>query len=196
MKNVDKLMKLPPVAILGGLSIVFGTVLSNNMNHPILSPLMFSLGIIFVIVLNLGLITRSVPSGGSVGECVIIALYNLFTAFLCGIFLGGFGNFPTTVEPNFWGAVGTGIIIGLVSLVNREETPYKVPVTIMLMFSFVYLKLPHCVVSAFYAGNILSTTKDLSALWGLFMVLIGNVAGGCVVRFADLWRKKEIGEKK
>lgn len=49
--------------------IVFGTILSNNVDHQHFSPVIFSVGILLVIALNLNLITRDVPSGTKVASC-------------------------------------------------------------------------------------------------------------------------------
>lgn len=176
------------LSLLGGLSIAFGIVLANNMNHVYLSPLMFSLGIVFTIIMGLELITRAVPIGKNWKDCVIIGAGNFVAAMLAGFFLKGFGHFPDTIPVNIWGAIGTGIIIGLVSVANKKKGPYTVPVTFMLMFSFVYLKLPHCVVSAFYLGGLrLVGVKE----WlGFLSVLAGNIIGGlivyCVYRLSEI----------
>ena len=167
--------------ILGGLCIVFGTVLANNLNHVYLSPLMFGLGIIFTVVLGLDLITRAVPIGIPARDCVTIGLFNFVSAFIAGLLLKNFGAFPKEISPDFWGAIGTGIIIGLVSVVNKKSGPYTVVVTLMLMFSFVYLKLPHCVVTAFYLGTILGVGAFWSSLWSFVVIVVGNIIGGLIV---------------
>lgn len=173
------------LSIIGGLSIVFGIILANNINHVYLSPLMFSLGIIFTIILGLDLITKAIPTCRSWRDCVIIGYYNLLTAFAAGVFLRWTGNFPQIISlswETFAGAIGTGIIIGLVGLSNKEKTSYTVPVTFMLMFSFVYLKLPHCVVSAFYLGAISGAGAFFPSLLGFSAVLLGNIIGGLIIR--------------
>lgn len=167
--------------ILGALSIVFATVLSNNINHEILSPLAFSLGIIFVIVFDLGLITRAIPSGESFSICLVTLGINSVIATCMGFFLYSFGNFPTTFG-GFWSAVATGIVIGFVSLMNKENNKYTVFTTIMLMFSFVYLRLPHCVVCAFYLGTNRNITYN--DVFSLFYVVIGNILGGLIIRYS------------
>ncbi len=167
---------------IGALSIVFGTVLSNNMNHQYLSPLMFSLGIILVIIFDLGLITRAIPSGASVFQCIVTAGVNFIVAYLVGWLLHSCGNFPQEIPIDIVGAIATGIVIGLVSAVNKHKSEYTVVVTIMLMFSFVYLHIPHCVVCAFYLGAK-TTAATPADLVGLLTVVFGNVLGGLIIRF-------------
>ncbi|MBQ8935500.1 MAG: hypothetical protein IJ049_03765 [Oscillospiraceae bacterium] len=166
---------------IGALSIVFGTVLSNNINHQYLSPLMFSLGIILVIIFDLGLITRAVPSGASAPQCGVTAGVNFLAAYAAGWLLHSCGSFPDAIPVDFVGAIATGIVIGLVSAVNRHKSEYTVVVTIMLMFSFVYLHIPHCVVCAFYLGAKM-TAVTLTDVLGLVTVIIGNILGGLVIR--------------
>ena len=186
MENSIKKSKLFGLGILGGLSIVFGIILANNMNHTYLSPLMFSLGIVFTIIMRLELITRAVPLGRKVGEACIIGAGNFIGALLAGAALWWTGKYPPSISINIWGAIATGIIIGLVSVANTEGTAYTVPVTFMLMFSFVYLKLPHCVVSAFYVGNSVVGGYLANTLPGFLVVLVGNVIGGLIV-WATYW---------
>lgn len=176
------------LSLLGGLSIAFGIVLANNMNHEYLSPLMFSLGIVFTIIMGLELITRAVPIGKNWNDCVLIGAGNFVAAILAGFFLRGFGHFPDTIPVNIWGAIGTGVIIGLVSVANKKKGPYTVPVTFMLMFSFVYLKLPHCVVSAFYLGGL--RLVGIKEWLGFLSVLAGNIIGGLIVH--RVYRLSEI----
>lgn len=166
---------------IGALSIVFGTVLSNNINHQYLSPLMFSLGIILVVVFDLGLITRAVPSGASAPQCGMTAGVNFLVAYAAGWLLRSCGTFLDAIPVDFVGAIATGIVIGLVSAVNKHKSEYTVAVTIMLMFSFVYLHIPHCVVCAFYLGAK-TAAVTLTDVLGLVTVMIGNILGGLVIR--------------
>lgn len=49
--------------------IVFGTILTKNVDHRYLSSVIFSVGILLVIALNLNLISRDVSSGTKVSSC-------------------------------------------------------------------------------------------------------------------------------
>lgn len=170
--------------ILGGGCIVLGTILANAINHPILSPIAFSVGILLVITLDLGLITRSVPSGKSFNECVETLFFNLLIAFLFGILLDWTGDYPQMLNGTFYGAIATGIIIGLASIANIHQSKYTIIITMILMFSFVYLGLPHCVVYAFYIGALPHLT--FAECFSLLTVICGNVVGGMIVRFSML----------
>lgn len=168
-------------SIIGAVCIVIGTILSNNINHPILSPIVFSVGILLVIDLDLGLITRSVPSGDSSSKCCYTAMINIVVALLLGLLLGDVGNYPTVLNVSFGGAVATGVIIGLVSVANKYSGRYTILITMILMFSFVYLRLPHCVVYAFYLGALPMITWE--GIWSVLVTIAGNVGGGLLVRF-------------
>ena len=168
--------------ILGACTIVLGTILSNNINHPILSPIVFSVGILLVISLDLGLITRSVPSGKSVSDCAITCLVNVIVSFLLGLLLSASGAYPQQLNGTFGSAIATGIVIGFVSVVNKHKSEYTTLITMILMFSFVYLKLPHCVVYAFYLGAL--DTITLESCLSLLIVTFGNVIGGAIVRIS------------
>lgn len=169
-------------SFLGACCIVLGTMLSNNINHPILSPIVFSVGILLVISLDLGLITRSVPSGKSLKDCMIAYGVNLIVSVILGLMLNDYGTYPQQLTGTFIGGIATGIVIGLVSIVNKHNTEYKTIITMILMFAFVYLKLPHCVVYAFYFGTLDNVTWA-SAL-SLLFVTLGNIVGGLLVRYS------------
>ena len=183
-------------SVLGALSIALGTILSNNVDHEYLSPICFSVGILIVIAFDLGLITRAVPSGKSTEECFIVGLANLVTAALAGFLLADMGDFPQEITCSLTGAVATGIIIGLVSISNKVKSRYSVLITMILMFSFVYLKLPHCVVYAFYCGAARALYGTSNWL-NMCSVVAGNVVGGLIVRFCyQAWNKYELQNTK
>ena len=168
--------------ILGASCVVLGTILANNINHPILSPIVFTVGILLVVDLNLGLITRSIPSGMSVKDCAKTFGMNLIVAFVLGLLLSGSGTYPQQLTGTFGGGIATGIVIGFVSIVNKCKSEYRSIITMILMFAFVYLKLPHCVVYAFYFGA-LDTMTWVSAE-SLVFVTVGNIIGGLIVRWS------------
>lgn len=176
--------------IFGAACVVLGTILSNNVNHSILSPIIFSVGILLVIALDLGLITRSVPSGKPVKDCITTCGVNLIVSYLMGLLLSTSGTYPQQLTGTLLGGISTGIVIGLVSVVNKRNSEYKTIITMILMFTFVYLKLPHCVVYAFYFGA-LDTITWVSAL-SLLLVTIGNIIGGSIVRYGMVILDKKI----
>ena len=177
-------------SIFGTFCIVLGTILSNNTDHSILSPIVFSVGILLVISLNLGLITRSIPSGNSIQSCCITCLTNITIAIILGLLLSGSGNYPNQLNATISGGIATGIIIGLVSVVNIRKSDYTILITMILMFSFVYLKLPHCVVYAFYFGALPQIT--LVEFITLMKVICGNIIGGLIVRYSLVILDKQI----
>lgn len=166
----------------GASCIVLSTVLSNNINHEILSPIVFSVGILLVVGFNLGLITRSVPGGDSFTDCFITLATNIMTAMCFGLLLRNTGTYPETLEASIGGAIVTGIVIGLVSVSNKFNSRYAEWITMILMFSFVYLHLPHCMVYAFYFGTLPMIT--MQELGTLALVTVGNILGGLIVRYS------------
>lgn len=161
-------------ATAGGLAICLGTYASRVCEEPILSPLLFAVGIFVVMVFNLGLITRFTPTHSftsfNLARLVIILVVNLITANL----MGSLANFSATPPDNlFWWSVLGGVVIGLVSLNHMLTTPYKVSLALLLMYIFVMLGLPHCVVYAFLGADFPT----------LMTVVAGNLVGGVALNF-------------
>ena len=162
------------LAILGGASICLGTYASRSCEFPILAPLLFAIGILVVLVFDLGLITRFTPthtfSSSNLAKLLIILIFNLITANL----LGPLSSFSATPPDNlFWWSVLGGVVIGLVSLNHKISTPYKLVVALLLMYIFVDLGLPHCVVYAFLGVDFPT----------LMVVVAGNLVGGMALNF-------------
>lgn len=162
------------LAIAGGAAICLGTYASRICEFPILAPLLFAVGILLVMVFDLGLITRFNPThtytSQNLAKLLVILVVNLITANL----LGNLTTLTATPPDNlFWLSVLGGIVIGLVSLNHKIATPYKVAVALMLMYIFVDLGLPHCVVYAFLGVDFPT----------LMVVVAGNLVGGMALNF-------------
>lgn len=162
------------LAIAGGAAICLGTYASRICEFPILAPLLFAVGILLVMVFDLGLITRFNPThtytSQNLAKLLVILVVNLITANL----LGNLTTITATPPDNlFWFSVLGGIVIGLVSLNHKIATPYKVAVALMLMYIFVDLGLPHCVVYAFLGVDFPT----------LMVVVAGNLVGGMALNF-------------
>lgn len=162
------------LAIAGGAAICLGTYASRICEFPILAPLLFAVGILLVMVFDLGLITRFNPThtytSQNLAKLLVILVVNLITANL----LGNLTTLTATPPDNlFWYSVLGGIVIGLVSLNHKIATPYKVAVALMLMYIFVDLGLPHCVVYAFLGVDFPT----------LMVVVVGNLVGGMALNF-------------
>lgn len=161
-------------SILGALAICLGTYLSGTVNNQYISPLIFSVGILLVISLNLDLTTRTIPTEMKWDKALIVLSANLITSVLIGLLFQGYKIPP--INTRFRDAIIAGLVIGLVSLVNgKQSLKYKTVVTLMLMYAFVWLKLPHCVVYAFYMG------VDIEYWEFLPRVIAGNVIGGVLI---------------
>lgn len=196
--------------VFGGLSISFASIISNMTNHEYLSPFIFSIGILLCIRFSFNLITKSVPLLENWFRCVLIFLINMMTSMICGLIFK-FNNVivtPIIFKPTFFGAFMTGVIIGLVAYINIPEyykvinvgsekemdlrsipcygdgRHYNVIMTLILMFAFVYLKFPHCVVLSTWFG------AGYCDLYDLFLTVVGNVCGGLFVGLSGYVRKK------
>lgn len=162
------------LAIAGGAAICLGTYASKMCEFPILAPLLFAVGILLVMVFDLGLITRFTPthtfSSANLAKLLIILIVNLLTANL----LGSMVDLPIATPNNLflWSIVG-GVVIGLVSINHKLATPYKVVVALLLMYIFVDLGMPHCVVYAFLGVDFPT----------LMVVVAGNLLGGVCLNF-------------
>lgn len=178
-------MKIMYKSILGGAAISLGTLLSVKVGHPYLSPLIFSVGILLVIGFQLELITKTIPVEMKLYKSLQVLGINLLTAFICGTLVHGY-TVPT-VNTSFKASILGGIIIAVVSLVNVKKIHNRTIITLILMFSFVWLKLPHMVVYAFNTGVSFEYWEFLPR------VILGNVVGGVFVgaifKFGKVVRK-------
>lgn len=162
-------------ALLGGAAICLGTYASRVCEFPILAPLLFAVGIVIVMVFDLGLITRFTPTHSYSLKNILAGLIILASNVLIASLLGQLSSLTVNPPENLflWSILG-GIVIGLVSLNNMMHTPYKVALALLLMYIFVMIKLPHCVVYAFY--NVDFPT--------LLTVIAGNIIGGVGLNIA------------
>lgn len=165
-------------SVLGALCICLGAYFSLLINNPIISPIVFMVGILLIIYFDLNLITREIPlntknTPESIQNTCVVLLLNVFTAFFVGLFLP---KQALNLNPSFMNSILGGIVIGLVSLVAKYKKTYKEIIIIILMFCFVYLKLPHCVVYAFYSGI------DFHNAIYLLPVISGNIIGGLLIK--------------
>lgn len=127
-----------------------------------------------VMAFNFELITRHVPTKGFSWQTAVVLVVNLATAGLLGFFTM---DFPAPDTSNllmtFANSILGGIVISCVSLNNLADSPYKVVIALLLMYLFVMLGLPHCVVYAFLHVDFGT----------LLLVIAGNLIGGGLLRF-------------
>lgn len=167
-------------SVIGSLSICLGTYFSLVVDDDIISPIVFSSGILLVIYFNLNLITKDIPTaiantedGSKKYTIVPILIFNLLTAFIVGKIMSY--DFELYTNATINNSILGGAVIGIVSLIAMENYDYKELLIMLLMFCFVYLKLPHCVVYAFYGGLEVQILKSLP------IVVLGNIIGGSIV---------------
>lgn len=181
-------------SILGAVSICLGTYFSLTIDNEFLKPIVFTIGILLVIYFDLNLITREIPLKSTPQimskripcNALIILTINLLTAYV----IGAAANLQIAVkQPDFMNSVLAGIVIGLVSIIAKEGKSYKEIMILILMFCFVYLKLPHCVVWAFYGG------LDPFYLPYICPIVAGNIVGGLIIGLIYQWLKKAKNNK-
>ena len=161
-------------AVAGGACICLGTYAMRMCPYPEIAPLLFAVGILMVMAFDFHLITRFVPTHRFFGVPAnfwvgfIVLAANLITAYLVGL-LVDFS--PTPPDNLFWQSVLGGMVIGLVSVNNIFPSQYKVLIAALLMYAFIILGLPHCVVYAFYNADFPT----------LLIVVAGNLVGGAIL---------------
>lgn len=185
-------MKISYKSILGGFAISLGVILSNLIDNEFISPLIFSVGILLCMDLKMHLITRAIPLKPYIPTCGNILLFNLLSAMACGLVVKfTFMHTVPRLNPDFIGAILTGIIIGIIAVINKKNMngTYKIIITMLLMFAFVYLKLPHCVVYAFWFGCM-----ECSFI-NLLIAVAGNIVGGLII-FLICYTKRRFFDAK
>ena len=168
----------------GGVCIALFAGVSAMVGHQYLSPLIFSIGILLIIHFGLSLITRDCPLGLPAGSVAVTLAVNIAAACLLGLCFTGKINGEVCMKADLFGSVLTGLIIGFVALVNRDRGLYTLPLTLLLMYAFVYLKLPHCVVYGFYLP-LCGTGLGLKLIC-LAYAIAGNVIGGILIHIFDV----------
>lgn len=174
-------------SILGGISISIFAGLSVLAHNEYVAPFVFMLGIIIIINYGLSLITRDCPLGHPWKDLALTLAFNLSAAFVVGLLFRAEIPYEVTMRPDLLKSVLTGVIIGIVALVNRDKTEYTVLLTVLLMYAFVYCKLPHCVVYAFYLPICKAAAG--AKLISMGCAVAGNVAGGLLVNWFDIYYK-------
>lgn len=171
------------LSVFGGACIALFAGVSAMVGHQYLSPLIFSVGILLIIHFGLSLITRDCPLGLPARSVTVTLAVNIAAAFLVGLaFAGKTGE--VCMKADVFESILTGLIIGFVALVNRDRGLYTLPLTLLLMYAFVYLKLPHCVVYGFYLP-LCDAGLGLKLIC-LAYAIAGNVIGGILIHIFDV----------
>jgi formate/nitrite transporter FocA (FNT family) len=169
------------LSVFGGACIALFAGVSALVGHQYLSPLIFSIGIILIIHFGLSLITRDCPLGYPANSVVTTLIFNVAAACMVGCAF--IGRIEVSMKSDLFESILTGLIIGFVALCNRYKGIYTLPLTLMLMYAFVYLKLPHCVVYGFYFPLCKAAVGTKFVC--LAYAVAGNIIGGLLIHWFD-----------
>ena len=171
-------------AALGGVSISLFAGMSVLVHDAYVGPFVFMTGIILIIVYQLSLVTRDCPLGCPAASVAVTLTVNVLTAFCMGLLFRGHLPYEVTMKADLFQSVLAGVIIGMVSLVNRDRTIYTIPLTVLLMYAFVWCRLPHCVVYGFYMPICGGSWVSLA------YAIAGNLIGGWMVHKFDEYNRR------
>lgn len=195
MKNLYKLITK---SILAGVLIALAGILYLNSPNKEIGAILFSIGLISVILLEAKLFTGAVGyvnSKQSVFDLVIMLLFNLVSAFIVGlIYRSGNGSISIMeikVEKDLWKAfldsVGCGVLIYL-GVELYKKTKNMIPV-ILCVVAFILVGFEHCVANMFYIGA--SELKLIYFGYSLIYI-VGNAIGSILIRLLQRGWKDEL----
>lgn len=185
------LLKTFLLSILAGISISLGASFSLIVSNIYCSSIVFSLGIILVMVFQFRLFTGVVPqvfqNKTSFEDLTIIYFGNIIgTVFFSELIKSSSKYFQIYEKARsiillktdplkcLISAIGCGIIIGLI--VNIKEKTFKYILSIPLIMIFILLGFDHCIATSFYMFSCGQIDGII-----LLAITIGNIIGGLFV---------------
>lgn len=202
MMGMKNLYKLIIKSVLAGVLIALAGILYLNSPSKEIGAILFSIGLISVILLEANLFTGKVgyvKSKQDVLDLAIMLLFNLVSAFLVGLIYRS-GNGSTSimeikVEKDLWKAfldsVGCGMLIYL-AVELYKKTKSMIPV-ILCVVGFILVGFEHCVANMFYIG-----ASDLELIhFGYSLIyIVGNAIGSILIRLLQKGWKDEVSKSK
>ena len=184
---------------LAGLLIAFAGAIYLNCENKIVGSLLFSVGLISVILFQADLFTGKVgyiDSKDTLKNSIIILVVNLLVAFLVGLIyrfcIGETTAMDSRLDKNVWRLLFDSYLCGICiyaavegfKMTNRKS----ILVIIIPVMCFILGKGEHCVADAFYYGSAALTWKGLGILG---IVVLGNSAGSLTINYLKKWGAKE-----
>ena len=195
-KNV---LNLIVKSILAGLLISLAGIVYLNCPEKIVGSLLFSLGLISVILLEANLFTGKigyVNSKRSILESLLILVFNLVAAAIVGLIYRCGSDAATPIveskllvfSETWWltglKAIGCGAAIYL-AVEGYKKSKSLIPVILGVM-TFILAGWNHCIADCFYMA---AGSSSALAIPYLLVVIVGNSIGSLLIRFLQLGGK-------
>ena len=180
--------KLIYKSILAGLLIAIAGSLFLQCENKIVGSILFSLGLISVILGEANLYTGKIGYINSKREIIallIMLLINILTAFIVGLLYKACVGFTLAVDSRLvkewyrilWDSTICGACVFLaVDLYKRTKNIFTIILPVM---AFILTSGEHCIAYAFYLGT---GTISLKAVGYLVLMIIGNSIGAIILK--------------
>lgn len=177
---------------LAGILIALAGAIYLNSPNKIIGALLFSVGLISVILTESNLYTGKIGYVHDRSTCVdavFMLTVNLVSAFLVGlVYRGSFGatsamnsRLTQTWYQLLLNGIGCGALIYL-AVDLYKKTKSLIPVILGVM-AFILAGFEHCIADAFYYGASELTWKGLGCIG---LVIVGNTVGSLLIRFLQI----------
>lgn len=179
-------------SILAGLLISLAGIAYLNCSNKIVGSLLFSLGLISVILLEAKLFTGAigyVNSKRSILDSLLLLVFNLVAATVAGLIYRCSSDAAITIAESkllvfsetWWltglKAIGCGAAIYL-SVEGYKKSKSLIPVILGVM-TFILAGWNHCIADCFY---MVAGSSSILAIPYLLVVIVGNSIGSLLVR--------------
>ena len=195
-KNI---LNLITKSILAGLLISLAGIVYLNCSDKIVGSLLFSLGLISVILLEANLFTGKigyVNSKRSILDSLLMLVFNLVAASIVGLIYRCGSDVAAQVAESkllvfsetWWltglKAIGCGVAIYL-AVEGYKKSKSLIPVILGVMV-FILAGWNHCIADCFYMA---AGSSSALAIPYLLVVIVGNSIGSLLIRFLQLGGK-------
>ena len=195
-KNI---LNLITKSILAGLLISLAGIVYLNCSDKIVGSLLFSLGLISVILLEANLFTGKigyVNSKRSILDSLLMLVFNLVAAAIVGLIYRCGSDAAAQVAESkllmfsetWWltglKAIGCGVAIYL-AVEGYKKSKSLIPVILGVMV-FILAGWNHCIADCFYMA---AGSSSALAIPYLLVVIVGNSIGSLLIRFLQLGGK-------
>ena len=186
-------------SILAGLLISLAGIVYLNCPDKIVGSLLFSLGLISVILLEANLFTGKigyVNSKRSILDSLLILVFNLVAAAIVGLIYRCSSDAAASIAESkllvfsetWWltglKSIGCGAAIFL-SVEGYKKSKSLIPVILGVMV-FILAGWNHCIADCFYMA---AGSSSVLAIPYLLVVIVGNSIGSLLIRFLQLGGK-------
>ena len=190
-------------SILAGLLISLAGIVYLNCPDKIVGSLLFSLGLISILILEAKLFTGVVGyvnSKRSILDSLLILVFNLVTATIVGLIYRCESDAAAQIAESkllvfsetWWltglKAIGCGAAIYL-AIEGYKKSKSLIPVILGVM-TFILAGWNHCIADCFYMA---AGSSNVLAIPYLLVVIVGNSIGSLLIRFLQKgWEMNEL----